>query len=142
MLRKARLLSLTNFKMKVQKVMAEKYPASFFEEYADEIFADTDPEIMQLIQDKSDENTVNILLSASPNDYVQFLCKKLNWEGSGSYFDETGKFQHLYGMTKKKWVQTVFPQNNYQYHFAVSDSKTDSEVMGLFEEKLFWNHLA
>lgn len=139
-LRIVRLLSSLRYKMKVQKILAEKYTSSFFKEYADEIFRKVNPEVMQLIQDNTDENTINILLSASPNDYVNFLCKKLNWEGSGSYFDEKGRFHHLFGEEKANWIKKRFPQKEFNYHFAISDSKTDLALLNFFEKKIFFRN--
>lgn len=138
-LRIARLITSSHFKKSVQNYLQKKYPKSFFTDYADEIYRQINPKVMELINQNTDKTTVNILLSASPNEYVQPLCEKLKWIGSGSYFDEKNDFHHLYGNKKVSWLEKFYPETEYQYHFAISDSKTDLEMMELFGEKVFWN---
>jgi len=140
-LRIARLISASNFKKSVQIYLLKNYPKSFFTDYAAEIYRQINPEVMELVNQNTDKATINILLSASPNDYVQPLFEKLKWQGSGSFFDEKNDFHHLYGNEKVSWLEKFYPEIEYQYNFAISDSKTDREMLELFKEKLYWNQL-
>ena len=138
-LRFTRLISANNFKARIQSHLVNNYPTNFFKDYANDIFQQIDPEVMEIVNRNTDKDTINILLSASPNEYVQPLCKLLNWEGSGSFFDENNNFHHMYGKNKINWVKESFPTADYFYHFAISDCLSDNNMMELFEEKKFWN---
>jgi phosphoserine phosphatase len=138
-LRVAKLISSAKFKMKVQKYLLENFSKSFFTDYAEEIYQNINPNVMEIIRGNTDEETINILLSASPNEYVQPLCEMLNWKGSGSYFDEENHFHHLFGKEKINWIMKFYPEAEYVYHFAISDSNSDIQLLNLFEKKAFWN---
>jgi phosphoserine phosphatase len=137
-LRIARLISSSGFKKSVQNYLKKNYPKSFFTDYAAEIYRQLNPEVIELIKQNTDKDTINILLSASPNEYVQPLYEMLKWQGSGSYFDEKNKFHHLYGIEKLSWLEKFYPNTRYQYYFAISDSKTDYQLLDLFKHNLLF----
>ncbi|HEY9115417.1 MAG TPA: HAD family hydrolase [Bacteroidales bacterium] len=137
-LRISRLISSSNYKMRVQKYLQKNYSKSFFEEYADEIYQKINPKVLALINQNTDKDTINILLSASPDDYVQLLCEKLSWQGSGSYFDEKNKYHHLYGNEKINWIKEFYPAMKFHYNFSISDSKSDRKLLELFESKIYF----
>ena len=138
-MRLLKVYSSLKFKRRIQKYLVHKYPPSFFANYAKQVYKKLDKEVMEIVKHHSDTETINILLSASPNEYVRPLCELLNWKGTGSYFDAKNNFNHMHGIQKINWLKFFFPESNYIYHFAISDSHSDDELMGLFEEKMFWS---
>jgi phosphoserine phosphatase len=138
-LRIARLISSSNFKKRIQKYLQRNYLTSFFTDYATEIYQQINPEVMELINQNTEKGTINILLSASPNDYVQPLCELLNWKGVGSYFDENNNFQHLYGIEKISWLKDFYPEKDFYYHLSISDSETDKQLLELFQFKIYFS---
>lgn len=138
-IRKFRLLNQSDFKALILKELLKKKNNDFFSFYGEKVFSEINDEVLKIIQKETDENTLNILISASPNNYIQPLIKKLGWSGSGSYFDESGRFIHLYGINKIIWLKERFNSQRYIYNFAISDSKTDEELLKLFRKKMIWN---
>jgi len=138
-MRLLKLYSASKFKRRIQKYLVQKYPISFFNDYANEIFHQIDKNVMEIVNKHTDNETTNILLSASPNEYVLPLCKLLNWKGSGSYFDAKKNYNHMYSVQKINWLKFFYPKSNNIYHFAISDSHSDNEMMKLFVEKMYWN---
>lgn len=141
LLRKLRLVSSISFKETVLLHLMEKYNEFYFLGYADSIYEKIDKEVLTLVQNESDLDTINVLISASPNVYVKPLLNKMGWTGSGSYFDKSGQFIHLYKENKIFWLDENFSQTNYFYHFAISDSRTDVKLLKLFSKsKLLSNN--
>lgn len=137
LVRVLRLRSNAKFKEIITKKITSK-PVVFFSEFAEEILKAIDPKVQQLIDKETDDNTINILVSASPDVYVQPLIKKMNWQGSGSFFDANLNFNHLYGKGKIKWLKENFNPDSYIYNFAISDSSSDDELLSLFKKKKKW----
>lgn len=137
-LRILRIISLEKYKERLIIYLDKKYNAFYFNEFALKIFNDIDLKVLRIIQKRTDEHTYNILISASPNLYVKKLIEKLEWDGSGSYLDESGKFIHLHGKGKLNWLDTKYKNNKYMYNFAISDSPTDDNLLALFKRKLKW----
>lgn len=133
-----KIQSSEDYKRKVTLIIGKKYNLLFFKEFAKSIYMDIDTEVLAEIQLETKEGTLNILLSASPNIYVKHLIDKLGWMGSGSYFDNSENFIHLYGKDKIKWLDTNYKMSEYVYNFAISDSSTDDELLSLFGRKLKW----
>lgn len=137
-LRLFRLIGLKRFKEIAILNLDKKYENEYFYQFAMKLFKDIDSKVLQIIQKESDDQTVNILLSASPDLYVKFLVEKLNWMGTGSYFSKNRVFNHLHGRHKLVWVEENFDSFEYDYNLAISDSSTDDELMELFRKKIKW----
>jgi phosphoserine phosphatase len=137
-LRVFRIISQKKFKSSIVLQKRRRYDDEFSERFAERIFNDIDQRVMNLVEKESDENTINVLLSASPHFYVKYLIHRLNWTGSGSYFANDKEFIHLYGETKVTWVQKKFPKEKYEYNLAISDSDSDNELLKLFKKEIKW----
>lgn len=125
-----RILLLTRKTLNYQIIM---------EEFSSLIFRDIKKNIIQLVQENTDENTINILCTSSPGDYVYHLCKKLkDWRCLCSTFDECNKsFYHLFGPNKVTALTKHYRPDLYYYNMAISDSKTDLDLLKLFEKGYF-----
>lgn len=137
-LRVIRVISLEKFKKKIIAHLDKKHSTLFFNDFAVKIFNDIDLKVLKIIQMNTDEQTYNILISASPNLYVEKLIEKLEWIGSGSYIDKSGKFIHLHGKGKINWLDDNYINKKYMYNFAISDSSTDDQLLSIFKRKLKW----
>jgi len=139
----SRLLKFTpseQYKKRASLYLQKKHSDEFFKNFANELFNDIDKKVLQLIHSHTQKNTINILLSASPNLFVKHLVKKLKWSGSGSY-NSDGTFVHLYGSNKTQWLFQNYNTEDYDYNFAISDSSSDDELLSLFRENKKWvNH--
>lgn len=136
-LRVLRLISPENYKEKVTLWLEKNYNKEFFENFAQTIHSHIDSRVLKEVDKESDIQTINVLLSASPNIYVKHLIKEMNWAGSGSYH-ENMQFFHLHGQGKVNWVKNNFPKEKYQYHLAISDSDTDDELLKMFKKEIKW----
>jgi len=137
-LRIIRLITMFTYKERITIHLRKKYRATYFKNFADKLFLDINKEVLNLIAEETEENTINILVSASPNLFVKYVIKKLNWEGKGSYFDREGSFIHLYNKNKISWLKENYKLEDYNYNFAISDSSTDDELLSLFNKKNKW----
>ena len=131
-LRLLRIKGKSKYKKEIIRYFEANYDDIFFEKFAKKIFKDIDLDILNLIEGNTSEDTINILLSASPDIYVKHLIKLLSWSGSGSYFDKNGVFYNLHSDLKVSWLLKNYNQSIYEYNFAVSDS--DFELLKLFKE--------
>ena len=137
-LRVLRVLPATKYKEKTSLHFVNKYSEKYFINYANKLYKDIDQRVFDIIKLNTDDNTKNVLISASPNFYVQYLIQKLNWLGSGSYFSDAGKYIHLFEKEKMNWLKKEFKQDTFEYNFAISDSSSDDELLSLFKKKEKW----
>ena len=99
------------------------------------LYKDIKKNVMQFIQKNSDENTINILCTSSPEDYAIYLSKKIGWICLSSSLDNcSGFFNHLYGPNKITVLTQCFNPDLYFYNIAISDSKTDLNLLRLFDK--------
>lgn len=133
-----RFISLEDYKKKITNLIKLKFDNDYFENFATRLFDDIDKNVLEKINIESESTSINILLSASPNIYVKYLVKKMKWVGTGSYFDENKTFIHLHGKGKIIWIHNNYPPEEYQYHFAISDSCTDDNLLKLFKINIKW----
>ena len=99
------------------------------------LYRDIKTSIQQVIQDYTDENTINVLCTASPEDYVHYFCEKLkDWKYLCSTLDkQSGSFYHMYGPNKLEVFTTIYKKDFYKYNVGLSDSKTDLDLLRLFD---------
>jgi hypothetical protein len=135
--RKLRLISGALFKEKLSSHFNKKYPASFYKCFAAKLHKDLDPLVLDLVLSKTDINTINVLISASPDLYVKELISLLGWEGKGSFFSGSN-FIHLHGNEKLEWLLNNYSKENFEYNFSISDSLSDSLLLEQFKNSIFW----
>ncbi len=138
-LRVLRIVSSLKFKQVLITHWEKKHTQIFFDDYANTIYKDLDKKVLDLIASKTELGTINILLSASPDLYVQRVIELLEWEGRGSYFNE-GQFVNLYSQEKINWVLKNYPNSRFEYCFAISDSHSDDKLLSMFNEHIFWKN--
>jgi glycosyltransferase involved in cell wall biosynthesis len=97
----------------------------------DFLLSKIDKDVLKQLQSNCDENTVTVILSASPEEYVRDFAKSLGYTGIGSRW-KGGSFFYCYGENKIKLLSENYPSSEYEYNFAVSDSSDDIELLNLF----------
>lgn len=138
LLRVARFITMFSYKDKITIHLKKKHEAVYFKNFADKLFKDINKEVLNLVIKETEVDTINILISASPNLFVKYIIEKLNWEGTGSYFDQENNFIHLYNKNKINWLKSNYNEAQYNYNFAISDSSSDDELLSLFNKKNKW----
>lgn len=133
-IRKLRFIGKTKYKACISKSLQKKYDESKFISYASTTIKRINKTVLKEVLQHSDSNTTNLLISASPNLYVKYIINELSWQGTGSYFNSSNKFIHLFGHNKITWLRHNFPAENFIYNYAVSDSTSDKPLLLLFKE--------
>jgi len=97
------------------------------------LYRDIRQSMIRFIVENSDECTTTVLCTASPMDYVKYLCEPLGWSSiSSSLKNNDEYFIHMNGENKISALQNVYPRQTYTYHFALSDNRDDDNLLKLF----------
>lgn len=91
-----------------------------------------DQSVLKFVEDNTDESTMNIILSASPDYYVAKLASSLNMIGHGSKYKD-GKFLHCYAENKVDFLLSQYPETEFIYNMSISDSFTDINLLKKFQ---------
>ena len=131
-LRKIRLLSLASFKKKIIEIARtdEKYDDKM-KKFSDNLYLEIDNSVTEMIRNNTNNNTINVLCTASPEDYVKKLAKKKDWLYLCTSLNN-GDFMHMHGRQKAISIKSQFPDSTFKYNFAISDSNSDLELLKLF----------
>lgn len=132
-IRKIKFIKAKTFKKYVIKALKLNINSKLNSAMVNLIMSSIDKKILEKIQYESDNNTINILCSASADSYVSEVAKHLGWKGYGSHTNEK-VFYHMYGINKLKFIESIFPKSEYQYNFAISDSSSDLELLKKFKK--------
>ena len=102
--------------------------------FGEALFQDVRTPLVRFIQEDTDDVTVNVLCTASPEDYVKYLSKKLGWLYVSSTLDSGGThFIHMFREQKIIAIQQEYPGKDFDYHLAMSDDRGDLGLLKLFE---------
>ena len=135
-LRKLRLLDSSALKKRVIKRgrKVDNYNDKM-KKFSDQLFADIDNSTIETVRSYTDSDTINILCSASPEDYVKHLAELLGWKYIASQLDsEKNYFIHMHGQRKLETIRKLYPENRFRYNFAISDSQSDEQLLRIFSE--------
>jgi phosphoserine phosphatase len=109
--------------------------------FSSSLYRDINKSILSFVLAQTDERTVNILCTASPEDYVKYLAEMLEWSYLCSTLEnDSGAFYHLYGENKITSLTQRYSPHHYIYHLAISDSKSDSTLLKLFQVSYYAKH--
>lgn len=135
LLRKLRIISLSTQK-KYSVIFNQRIVSyqKYVKNYAEKLFNHVNNNVMKMVNNNSDRNTIKILCTASPEDYASLLASKLGWECVASHFSENGQFIHVHGKNKIKLINKLYPKNKYDYNFAISDSTSDLDLLLSFKK--------
>lgn len=137
-LRLFRIISLNNYKKKITLYLIGLFCDQKIDLFVTLLLKDVDHRVLDIIKNETDKNTLNILLSASPDIYVKKIANNFGWVGQGSFFDNNN-FNHIFGLEKINWLLNNYNLNDYKYNFAISDSKSDYKLLKYFFKNKIWN---
>lgn len=133
-LRKLRLISSVKFKSIVLRhIRISNSYELLINNLMETILPSINSQILNEVNSETDSNTINVLVSASPVDYVSEIAKNLGWDFIASDF-ENGEFIHCYGIEKLRLVEKHYPLSDYSYNFAISDALSDIELLKRFKK--------
>ena len=134
-LRKLRLLNSSNFKKRViERGRKVNNYNDKMKEFSDQLFEDIDNSIIETVRSYTDSDTINILCTASPEDYIKRIAELLGWECVASQLDsEKNYFIHMHGRRKVETIRKLYPEDKFRYNFSISDSRSDEELSMAFE---------
>jgi len=134
-LRKIRVLDLATFKRETIKTARKKCNyEQVMRRFSNRLFADIDNSIIDILTRYTDRETINILCTASPEDYVKHLAELLGWKHIASRFDvDSSRFIHMYGEGKTMAIMRLYPRDQFRYNLSISDSGSDQELLSLFD---------
>jgi phosphoserine phosphatase len=139
-LRRLGILKRSEFlRLALERARGAKGYDAFTREFAAELLRDLDTNVQERIRTRSDPDTVNVLCSASPEDYVRLIAQALGWEYRASGFRASGKWEHVYGPQKAVLIQKDFPRERFRYHYAIADSESDWPLLDLFLHQERWS---
>jgi len=131
--RRMRFIDSTVFKKKIVEIARrDKYYNDKMEKFSDALYVEIDDSVAEIIRINTNKDTINVLCTASPEDYVKRIAEKKKWMYLCSSFND-GIFLHMFGKQKVISIKSHFPCNKYEYNFAISDNKNDLELLRLFK---------
>ncbi len=137
LLRKIRLIRSGTFKDRVLAIMKkDEHYQELIQYLVGQVMAAIRPDIIEIINQETSPTTINVLISASPVDYVALVAEKLNWHYLASE-SINGKFIHCYGQKKIELLKKIYPKKKYIYNFAISDSQSDLTLLQMFRKHMF-----
>ncbi len=102
--------------------------------FGEALYQDVRTPLVRFIQENSDEATENVVCTASPEDYVQYLCGKLGWSYVCSTLSQDSiHFTHMFREQKIIAIRQRYPVEQFEYHLALSDDRRDLGLLKLFE---------
>jgi len=133
-LRKLRLLDSSAFKKRViERSRKVDHYNDKMKNFSDQLFVDIDKSMIETVRSYTDSETVNILCTASPEDYVKHMAELLGWKYIASQLDsEQNYFIHMSGPRKVETIRKLYSEDKFRYNFAISDSKSDEELLMAF----------
>ncbi len=133
-LRIFRILSADEFASKATRALKAVLKDSVrMEKIVNFLKSKVNNEVLELIRSKTDEKTLNIIISSSPEVYVKKFAQELGFEGIGSKF-ENEKFFRCYGSNKLQALGNLYPEGIFEYNLAISDSESDLSLLKRFKE--------
>ena len=133
LLRKLRFLSASKYKEKIILTTNLTDNSKEVDKIVSMILKSINKDILELIENNSNNETFNISCSASPDIYVKIIAEHFGWKGFGSYIEQEN-FYHMWGEKKLKFIYNNYPPNEYIYNFAISDSESDLQLLKQFKK--------
>ena len=143
LLRKLRIISLSTQK-KYSVIFNQRIVSyqKYVKNYAEKLFNHVNNNVMKMVINNSDRNTIKILCTASPEDYASLLASKLGWECVASHWsNNSNNFIHVYDSNKVSLINEYYPIIEYDYNFAISDSLRDSSLLAQFKKSILYNNV-
>lgn len=131
LLRIVRIINAKTFKERITRISI-KNNFDDLSNFISRLLQLIDRSVLDSIYSQTKKDTINLICSASPDFYISVIANKLNMIGKGSYIDSNNTFFHMYGKNKIDYIISYFPQKEYKYNYAISDSENDIELLAMF----------
>jgi phosphoserine phosphatase len=133
-LRRIRLIESGEFKNRALRIISQdRHYQDMMQDLAGRLLSAVRPDVMKIIDKETDPETTNVLISASPVDYVKLVAKELGWPYLASEIIKN-EFIHCHGQKKRDMVLIHYPRQKYEYNFAISDSPSDLPLLQMFKK--------
>jgi len=137
LLRKIRLIGSGEFKHRVLEILKkDQHYNELIQDLVSKVMVAIKPDVLDIIDRETYPDTINVLISASPADYVGLVAEKLNWRFLASEIIN-GKFIHCYGQNKIELLKRHYSEEKFVYNFAISDSPSDITLLHIFKKHIF-----
>ncbi|HSW54556.1 MAG TPA: haloacid dehalogenase-like hydrolase [Ignavibacteriaceae bacterium] len=134
-LRKLRILNPASYKYYVVRYIYNCLSNAEKHSFVEKLSLHLNEDLFHEINSKYKNDCQIMILSASPDEYVKPFANKLGWHGFGSYYDQLlGKYFHLHSKGKREFILEHFPKDKFNYVYAISDSKTDLDLLKHFNK--------
>lgn len=137
-LRKLRVISKKDFAYKVTLIVLKYKKEHGVKKIVNILFDFVNSDVLNHIRENQDSNSKVIIISTSPHDYITCIAEKLGFQGFGSSI-EGSRFHYLYGKNKIELLKNEFPEDKYEYYYAISDHISDLELLDKFQYKFIVN---
>lgn len=133
LLRKIKILNAEKFKrLLIQRAIKDQKFGIKNEAFSNSLLQKINKEVLLKIKSEQKQDTTILLLSASPDLYIEQVGNKLGFKAKGSYFDSNKNFIHLFGSLKIDYLKKHYPREKFNYLYAISDSDSDIKMMNMF----------
>lgn len=89
--------------------------------------------VWEHIQAETFKDDVTVLVSASPEEYVSKFAELLGFAVGFGTRGRGETFFHCRASNKIACVQNTYSPDAYEYHFSISDSRDDLDLLRLFK---------
>ena len=135
-IRKLRIINKSNYSKKIYKsfTSCDRIKMDIF---IQKQIININYRVLSLVKDHSSAygKTINVLCSASPAIYVSLIADYIGYIGIGSDYYNS-EYIHMYGYQKIKTIKERFPEDQYNYAFAISDSISDMPLLLCFNKHI------
>jgi len=131
--RKLRIYDGAKFKRKIIRSIF-KHPKfeSINQKFVESLIPHVNFKIISNQIENESKTKIILILSASPDIYISEVANAIELVGKGSHF-VNNQFFHLYGTGKIEYLKRYYPKERYRYVYSISDSKSDLDLLKLFE---------
>jgi HAD superfamily phosphoserine phosphatase-like hydrolase len=134
-LRRLGFISRSQFAERSHRAFRQSTPnTEDLDAIARKIVGDVPLERRRLIDSWRQRDGHLVLLSASPDDYVQLVGRHLGFDATFGSHWENNQYRHLHGDAKRRFIDERFPATEWERTFAIADQESDEPLLKEFRE--------
>jgi phosphoserine phosphatase len=139
--RGARVIGRAAFAARVHDALRQLLTdRSWVESFARSLCAELDQRALAHARAHMSPGDLTLIVSSAPEEYVSVLARELGYVGLGSRLTSAGRpYFHCFGPNKLLLLQERYPPERHEYHFAMSDSRSDIPLLALFAVGHLWD---
>jgi len=129
--RKLKLISRYQFAKKATQHLENRLNEEQIHGFVKTLDRYVNNQVMDHIRSRLVPDATLLIISASPNFYVSRIDLIKHSQKMGSFF-KNSYFYHLYGDVKYDYITQKYPQNLYDYYYAITDSLAETAILNHF----------